>query len=72
MLAALVLPLYDPVRLAEDMAILDNISKGRVAYDFGIGHRDEEYEHMGVNARHRGRIADENLDLILKLLEGSR
>jgi alkanesulfonate monooxygenase SsuD/methylene tetrahydromethanopterin reductase-like flavin-dependent oxidoreductase (luciferase family) len=70
MLAALVLPLYDPVRLAEDIAVLDNISRGRVAYVFGIGHRDEEYEHLGVDPRRRGRLADENTDLVLKLLKG--
>lgn len=70
MLAALVLPLYDPVRLAEDIAVLDNISRGRVAYVFGIGHRDEEYEHIGVDPRRRGRLADVNTALILQLLKG--
>lgn len=70
MVAALVLPLYDPVRLAEDIAVLDNISRGRVAYVFGIGHRDEEYEHMGVNPRKRGRLADAHTDLVLTLLKG--
>jgi alkanesulfonate monooxygenase SsuD/methylene tetrahydromethanopterin reductase-like flavin-dependent oxidoreductase (luciferase family) len=69
-LAAVVLPLYDPVRLAEDIAVLDNISNGRVAYVFGIGHRDEEYEHVGVNPRLRGRLADAHTDLVLKLLKG--
>ena len=39
MLAAVVLPFWDPVRLAEDMSVLDIISKGRVSYAFGIGHR---------------------------------
>src|SRR5689334_13377216 len=48
LIAAAVLPLYHPVRLAEDMTVLDNLSKGRVHYVFGIGHRPEEYEHMGV------------------------
>ena len=70
LVAAAVLPLYHPVRLAEDIAVLDNLSKGRVTYVFGIGHRPEEYEHMGVNPRHRGRIADDQLALILELLKG--
>ena len=61
LVAAAVLPLYHPVRLAEDMTVLDNLSKGRVHYVFGIGHRPEEYEHMGVDARRRGKIADESL-----------
>ena len=54
LVAAAVLPLYHPVRLAEDMAVLDNISNGRVTYVFGIGYRPKEYEHMGVDARRRG------------------
>ena len=70
LVAAAVLPLYHPVRLAEDMAVLDNLSKGRVHYVFGIGHRPEEYEHMGVDARRRGKIADESLELLLRLLAG--
>jgi alkanesulfonate monooxygenase SsuD/methylene tetrahydromethanopterin reductase-like flavin-dependent oxidoreductase (luciferase family) len=70
LVAAAVLPFYHPVRLAEDMTVLDNLSKGRVHYAFGIGHRAEEYEHMGVDIRRRGRIANDSIALILRLLEG--
>src|SRR4051812_47530312 len=70
MLAAVVLPFWDPVRLAEDMSVLDIISNGRVSYAFGIGHRPEEYEHFGVDIRRRGRLADEKLDLLRRLLAG--
>lgn len=70
LIAAAALPLYHPVRLAEDIAVLDNLSNGRVHYVFGIGHRAEEYEHMGVDWSRRGRIADENLALLLRLLTG--
>ena len=70
MLAAVVLPFWDSVRLAEDMSVLDIISKGRVSYAFGIGHRPEEYEHFGVDMRRRGRLADEKLTQLRQLLEG--
>ena len=70
MLAAVVLPFWDPVRLAEDMAVLDIISGGRVAYALGIGHRAEEYEHFGIDIRRRGRLADDTLALLLQLLRG--
>jgi alkanesulfonate monooxygenase SsuD/methylene tetrahydromethanopterin reductase-like flavin-dependent oxidoreductase (luciferase family) len=70
MLAAVVLPFWDPVRLAEDMSVLDIISKGRVSYAFGIGHRPEEYEHFGVDIRRRGRLADEKLTVLRRLLQG--
>ena len=70
MLAAVVLPFWDPVRLAEDMSVLDIISNGRVSYAFGIGHRPEEYEHFGIDMRRRGRLADEKLTLLRQLLDG--
>ncbi len=69
-LAAVVLPFWDPVRLAEDMAVLDIISNGRVSYAFGVGHRAEEYEHFGVDFGRRGRLADEKLDVLRQLLKG--
>src|SRR6201996_4744426 len=41
----LILPFYDPVRLAEDMSVLDLISGGRASYTLALGYRPEEYEH---------------------------
>lgn len=70
MLAAVVLPFCDPVRLAEEISVLDNISRGRVCYAFGIGHRREEYQHFGIDMRQRGRMADEKLETLLPLLRG--
>lgn len=70
MLAAVVLPFWDPVRLAEEMSVLDIISKGRVAYAFGLGHRAEEYAHFGIDMHRRGRLADDKLTLLLHLLRG--
>ena len=32
---AIIAPLYDPVRLAEDISVLDHLSSGRVSYTFG-------------------------------------
>jgi alkanesulfonate monooxygenase SsuD/methylene tetrahydromethanopterin reductase-like flavin-dependent oxidoreductase (luciferase family) len=70
LLVAVVLPFCDPVRLAEEMCVLDILSRGRVAYVFGIGHRAEEYEHFGIDMRKRGQLADEKLALLLQLLAG--
>lgn len=70
MVAAAVLPFYDPVRLAEDMAVLDIISRGRVSYVLGIGHRQEEYDLFGVDRRDRGAVADRRLATLLELLRG--
>ena len=59
---------WDPVRLAEEISVLDIISRGRVSYAFGIGHRAEEYEHFGIDMQERGKVADESLALLLRLL----
>jgi alkanesulfonate monooxygenase SsuD/methylene tetrahydromethanopterin reductase-like flavin-dependent oxidoreductase (luciferase family) len=64
------LPLYDPVRLAEEMSVLDIISNGRASYVFGLGYRAEEYNQFGLDIRARGRLADEKLDLLRRLLTG--
>lgn len=63
-------PFYDAVRLAEEMTVLDIISKGRASYVFGLGYRAEEYEHFGLHLHDRGRIADEKLGLLRRLLTG--
>ncbi|WP_431236487.1 LLM class flavin-dependent oxidoreductase [Mycolicibacterium aichiense] len=70
LLAAVPITFWDPVRLAEEISVLDIISNGRVSYALGIGHRVEECEHFGVDPRGRGKLADESLDLLRKLLHG--
>ena len=70
MLAAVPLPLWDPVRLAEEICALDLLSGGRVSYVLGLGHRSEEYEHFGRELSTRGRVADQSLALLLRLLSG--
>jgi alkanesulfonate monooxygenase SsuD/methylene tetrahydromethanopterin reductase-like flavin-dependent oxidoreductase (luciferase family) len=70
MTAALVLPLYHPIRLAEDMVVLDIISGGRVSYIMAIGYRPEESEHHGVDFGRRGQLVDRQLDLLLRAKSG--
>jgi alkanesulfonate monooxygenase SsuD/methylene tetrahydromethanopterin reductase-like flavin-dependent oxidoreductase (luciferase family) len=66
----LILPFYDPVRLAEDMAVLDILSGGRASYILALGYRPEEFEHFGLELGDRGRLADEKLALLRRLLAG--
>ena len=63
--AAAILPLYEPVRMAEDMIVLDHISAGRTMFVLGVGYRPVEYELHGVAYDERGRIADEKLTALL-------
>ncbi|AHH19129.1 luciferase-like monooxygenase [Nocardia nova SH22a] len=64
-IAALLVPLYDPVRLAEDIAVLDNISDGRFSFVAGVGYRPEEYHAVGRQWHRRGRSMDESLGVML-------
>lgn len=64
MAAATLLPLYEPVRLAEEMIVLDQISRGRVSYVLGIGYRPAEYELFGLDFSQRGKIMDEKLAVL--------
>ena len=68
--AALMLAFYEPVKLAEDMAIVDLLSRGRVSYVIGIGYRDEEFAMFGVERRGRGSMVERRLRLLKRLLAG--
>src|SRR5262245_30529029 len=56
--AALLVPLYDPVKLAEDLAVLDLASGGRIMVVAGLGYRPEEYEALGKDWTKRGKLLD--------------
>ncbi len=68
--AAVVLPLHDPVQLAEEMVVLDIISGGRLSYVAALGYQRDEYEMLGVDFSRRGRIADDSLAALLAAKTG--
>ena len=70
-IAAALLPLYDSVRLAEDMVVVDHISGGRCMFVLAVGYRPVEYELHGVDYEQRGRIADEKLTALLDALRSA-
>lgn len=63
-------PFYHPVRLAEDGAILDIISNGRIELGFGLGYRPEEFAGYGLSMSTRGARASELLHLVRRLWDG--
>ncbi|MEI7594059.1 MAG: LLM class flavin-dependent oxidoreductase [Actinomycetes bacterium] len=69
-ISALLVPLHDPIRLAEDLAILDLISAGRLSIVTGLGYRPIEYGLFDKEWSRRGRILDENLDVMIQAWTG--
>lgn len=63
-------PLYHPVRFAEECAVLDILSNGRLEIAVAIGYRRREAEAYGVDFSVRGRRTDEFLEIVRRLWRG--
>lgn len=69
-IAALLIPLHDPVRLAEDIAVVDLLSGGRLSIVAGLGYRPVEYEMFDREWKRRGKRMDECLEIMLAAWAG--
>jgi alkanesulfonate monooxygenase SsuD/methylene tetrahydromethanopterin reductase-like flavin-dependent oxidoreductase (luciferase family) len=67
---ALLITLYDPIRLAEDIAVLDLTSGGRFSFVAGLGYRPEEYAALDKDWDARGKQMDHTLETLLKAWSG--
>ncbi|MFC0685518.1 LLM class flavin-dependent oxidoreductase [Novosphingobium clariflavum] len=63
-------PLYEPLRFAEDCAVLDALSGGRLRMGLAIGYRAREYAAHGLDFRQRGARFDEFLQVVRRLWAG--
>lgn len=68
--AALILPLHDPVEMAEQMAVLDLVSGGRVSYVVAIGYVPAEYAMFGREMKGRGQRLEESVRVMQRLWRG--
>jgi alkanesulfonate monooxygenase SsuD/methylene tetrahydromethanopterin reductase-like flavin-dependent oxidoreductase (luciferase family) len=68
--AALLVPLHDPIRLAEDIAVLDLLSNGRISIVAGLGYRPVEYAMFEREWKRRGKRMDECLEVMVKAWTG--
>ena len=64
---ALIAPFYDPLRLAEDICVVDNLSNGRLGFILGAGYVHEEFEMFGVPMKERPKRVTE----VVKTLQGA-
>jgi probable F420-dependent oxidoreductase len=60
----LVAPFYHPVRLAEDVALLDVMAGGRVVVGMAIGYKPDEFALYGVDLAKRGARFEEQLAIM--------
>jgi alkanesulfonate monooxygenase SsuD/methylene tetrahydromethanopterin reductase-like flavin-dependent oxidoreductase (luciferase family) len=58
-IAAALVPLHDPVRLAEQLATVDCLAPGRLSVVLGAGYRSAEFAMAGVERRQRGALLEE-------------
>lgn len=68
----LLLPLHNPVRVAEDFAVLDNISGGRIDLPVGVGSATEEFHTFGVPFGERLGRMFEGLTVIERCFTGEK
>ncbi|HET9491740.1 MAG TPA: LLM class flavin-dependent oxidoreductase [Methylomirabilota bacterium] len=64
----LLAPLYHPLTVAEQAAMVDVISRGRLILGVGAGYAPEEFAAFGVSLKERGSRMDEAMSLIDRLL----
>jgi alkanesulfonate monooxygenase SsuD/methylene tetrahydromethanopterin reductase-like flavin-dependent oxidoreductase (luciferase family) len=61
--AFVIAPFYRPIELAEQVATIDLVSKGRVILGPVLGYRKEEFEAYGIPIRERGSRTKEVVEL---------
>jgi len=60
----LLAPLYHPLRLAEDAAMIDVLSNGRLRLGIGMGYRDEEFDALQVSKKTRYSRTLETIEIL--------
>jgi len=71
-LGAIVLPLHDPVEVAETIAVTDIICRGRLTTTLAAGYVKAEFNMFGKSLSDRAELMDEGLDVITRALAGER
>lgn len=68
----LILPLHDPVRIAEDAATLSLLTGGRFDLGVGIGYKEVEFAQFGRDIRHRPSLIEEAVSILRRAWAGER
>jgi alkanesulfonate monooxygenase SsuD/methylene tetrahydromethanopterin reductase-like flavin-dependent oxidoreductase (luciferase family) len=65
--ALLLMPLAHPVQVAEDLALLDHVSAGRVILGTGMGYLQDDFEAFGLPRAHAPSRLEESLEIVRRL-----
>ena len=66
------MPFNHPIRLAEDLAVLDNLSGGRVELGLGMGYAPHEFRGFGIPFSRRLSLMDEGIEVLQRCFSGER
>jgi alkanesulfonate monooxygenase SsuD/methylene tetrahydromethanopterin reductase-like flavin-dependent oxidoreductase (luciferase family) len=66
------LPFNHPLRLAEDLAVLDNLSGGRVELGCGMGYAPHEFRGFGFPVSRRVSLTNEGIEVLKHCFSGER
>jgi len=66
----MLLPLHDPVRVAEDAATLSLVTGGRFDLGVGIGYRQLEFDQFGRQLSHRPSLVEEGIEILRRSWSG--
>jgi alkanesulfonate monooxygenase SsuD/methylene tetrahydromethanopterin reductase-like flavin-dependent oxidoreductase (luciferase family) len=64
--ATLVLPIWQQLRLAEEVAVLDNLSDGRFICGIGRGYQSHEFGRLGITSEDSRAHFNECLDVLIR------
>jgi alkanesulfonate monooxygenase SsuD/methylene tetrahydromethanopterin reductase-like flavin-dependent oxidoreductase (luciferase family) len=70
--SVIVLPWHDPIRVAEEIAMLDVLSGGRTSFGFGRGAARSEYDGFGIPMEEARDRFKEAAEVVLKALSQER
>jgi len=63
----MILPINDPVRVAEEGAMLDVLTKGKFILGVGVGYRPRDFNTFGIPLKERAGRMEEQLEIIKRL-----
>lgn len=69
---SVVLPLHDPLRVAEEWAVVDNLSHGRVAISFASGWQPNDFVLAPENYVNRKEVMRRGIETVRRLWRGER